>query len=91
METTIYMPLLNKGTDVWRPVEAEELGNGRYRGTGLPPGEEEWALPTAAIVVIDAPPDRFRRRNLSLPTSSSGHSGSRLLHPPFWQFVCSPR
>lgn len=54
METTIYMPLLNEGTDVWRPVKAEELGDGCYRVAGSQCDEEEWAFPTGAIVIIDA-------------------------------------
>jgi hypothetical protein len=28
---TIYVRLLDEGVDVWRPVSAETLGEGRYR------------------------------------------------------------
>lgn len=54
MDTTIYMPLLEEGTNVWRPVIAEGLGNGRYRVVDRPPTDEEWAFATGAVVVVDA-------------------------------------
>ena len=47
-QTQIYMPLLNEGTDVSRPVVASDMGDGSYRiiGTdnGATPEElgEEW-------------------------------------------------
>lgn len=53
METTIYMPLLDEGTDVWRPVTAEDLGSGRYRVTTRTPGDEVWSYPSGAIVIVD--------------------------------------
>jgi hypothetical protein len=39
----IFLPLLNEGTDVWRPVEAEPLGGGLYRVLGDAPEDETWA------------------------------------------------
>lgn len=42
--TTIYVGLLDEGTDVWRPVKAEPLGNDLYRidpETEIP-GDEQW-------------------------------------------------
>ncbi|MFV0376507.1 MAG: hypothetical protein ACK5JD_04305 [Mangrovibacterium sp.] len=48
----IYMPLLNEGTEVSRPVIAFDMGNNKYRiiGTeqGLTPKDlgEEWLFPT---------------------------------------------
>lgn len=53
METTIYMPLLNEGTAVWRPIVATELGDGRYRITGEPSDDEVWAYATGAVVTVD--------------------------------------
>jgi len=53
MRSILLMPLLNEGTDVWRPVEAEALGNGLYRVTGQAPDDEEWAFPSGATVVVD--------------------------------------
>ena len=41
---TIYMPLLNEGTEVWRPVEAVPLGRDTYRVEGAVPEGEEWAF-----------------------------------------------
>ena len=46
----IYMPLLNEGTDVWRPVEATQLSGDLYRVDGSVPEDEEWAFPPGAIV-----------------------------------------
>ena len=48
--TTIYMPLLNEGVDVWRPVEATHLGGDRYRIDDQVPSEEEWAFAPGSIV-----------------------------------------
>jgi hypothetical protein len=47
---TIYMPLLNEGTDVWRPVQGTPLGSDRYRVEGHAENEEEWAFPPGAVV-----------------------------------------
>jgi hypothetical protein len=47
---TIYVPLLNEGTDVWRPVEATHLSGDLYRVEGSVPDDEEWAFPPGAIV-----------------------------------------
>ncbi len=40
---TIYMPLLNEGTEVWRPVEATHLSFDLYRVNDRMPDDEEWA------------------------------------------------
>jgi hypothetical protein len=48
--TTIYMPLMNEGVEVWRPVEAEPLGGEMYRITGAQPPEEEWAFAPGRVV-----------------------------------------
>lgn len=53
MDTTIYMPLLNEGTVVWRPIVAIALGRGRYSITGKPSDEEEWAFATGTTVLVD--------------------------------------
>lgn len=49
---TIYVYLLDEGTDVWRPVEAEELGNNRYRiiSKNNKPEDEKWEFMTGDIV-----------------------------------------
>ena len=48
--TTIYMPLLEEGTDVWRPVEATHLAADLYRVEGAMPADEAWAFMPGAIV-----------------------------------------
>ena len=47
---TIHMPLLNEGTDVWRPVNATQLSAATYRIEGEMPDDEEWAFPPGTIV-----------------------------------------
>ena len=47
---TIYMPLLNEGTDVWRPVEATPLTSDTYRVEGEMPDDEEWAFAPGRVV-----------------------------------------
>ena len=42
--TTIYMPLLNEGTEVWRPVEAMKVGELGYMVTENAPPDEQWAF-----------------------------------------------
>jgi len=49
MTVTIYMPLAEEGTDVWRPVEAELLADGRYRVIGEEPADETWKRPRGSI------------------------------------------
>lgn len=44
------MPLLNEGTDVWRPVEATHLSGDLYRVDESVPADEEWAFPQGGIV-----------------------------------------
>ena len=51
---TIYMPLENEGTDVWKPVQAEDLGGGRVRIVGSMPEGERWRFPPGSIVRIRA-------------------------------------
>lgn len=49
---TIYIYLLDEGTDVWRPVEAENLGDNRYRIISInnDPEDEKWEFQTDDIV-----------------------------------------
>src|ERR1035441_3482104 len=41
MSITIYISLLDEGTDVWRPVSAERVSGEIYRITGTPPDDTE--------------------------------------------------
>jgi hypothetical protein len=47
---TIYVELLNEGTDCWCPVEAKDLGNGRFQIVQVAPEGEEWAFLFGDIV-----------------------------------------
>jgi len=51
---TIFVKLLNEGTDVWRPVKAEEIGELTYRiidDGSYDPNDEEWEfLPGSKVV-----------------------------------------
>jgi len=47
---TIYIPLVDEGTEVWRPVQATHLAGDLYRVNGYMPANEEWAYAPGAIV-----------------------------------------
>lgn len=49
---TIYVALIGEGTNVWRPVEAELLGENRYRiiSKNNSPEDEQWEFQTNDIV-----------------------------------------
>jgi hypothetical protein len=49
---TIFMPLRNEGTDVWRPVKAERLSDGLFRVIGPAPDDEEWAFAPGSTVKV---------------------------------------
>lgn len=51
VKVTIYVPLLNEGTEVERPVEASRLlGGDLYYLHGPVPDEEEWAFTPGSVV-----------------------------------------
>src|ERR1700679_1150668 len=52
---TIYVPLLNEGTDVWRPVTAEPIVRGIYRivRERPDPDNEEWVYRTGQEVAVE--------------------------------------
>jgi hypothetical protein len=52
--TTIYMPLLNEGTAVWRLVAAERLNQDTFRVTGPMPDDEQWAFAPGSVVTVAA-------------------------------------
>jgi hypothetical protein len=50
---TIYIPLLNEGTVVFRPTSAVRMGTNTYKVLPSPdydPNLEEWAFPPGSIV-----------------------------------------
>ena len=56
MAEIILMPLIDEGTEVWRPVEAEPVGDGAWRVLGPVPYGETWAFAPGTVV-------RCERRN----------------------------
>ena len=50
--TTIYIYLVDEGTDVWRPVDAEHLSDNRYRivTPNANPEDEHWQFQTGTVV-----------------------------------------
>jgi hypothetical protein len=48
--TALFMPLLNEGTDVWRPVAVKTLHDGTYQILGPMPDDEEWTFAPGSIV-----------------------------------------
>ena len=50
---TIFVPLLDEGTDVWRPVKAESLGENRFRLLDKEPDGEKWAFPSGSVVICE--------------------------------------
>ncbi|REF89238.1 hypothetical protein DES32_0457 [Methylovirgula ligni] len=47
---TIFMPLIDEGVDVWRPVQAQPLENACYFVLGPMPDDEKWEFPPGAVV-----------------------------------------
>lgn len=47
---TIYIYLLEEGTDVWRPCKAEHLGGERYRILDEAPEGEVWEFKNGTVV-----------------------------------------
>jgi hypothetical protein len=50
---TIYMPLVDEGTDVWRSVLAERLEAGLYRIVGPVPETEKWQFAPGSTVRVE--------------------------------------
>jgi hypothetical protein len=48
----IYMPLLDEGVDVWRPVNAVHIEKNMYKIISIneDPDDEHWQFPTGDIV-----------------------------------------
>jgi len=50
----VYVRLLDEGTDVWRPVEAQRVGSTTYRLSDTPaPEDEVWSFQPGDIVVVE--------------------------------------
>ena len=51
---TVLVRMLDEGTDVWRPVPAERLGETTYRLAVAPtPEDETWIFQPGDIVVVE--------------------------------------
>ena len=56
--STVYVALLDEGTNVWRPVNGESVGLGLFRLLGSVPSDENWQFQPGEVV-------RCENRNLS--------------------------
>jgi hypothetical protein len=56
---TVYVPLLDEGVDVWRPVEADRESDAVVKLPTAAPDGETWALPPGSRV-------RCERREIGL-------------------------
>ena len=57
MSDTIYVYLLNEGTDVWRPVPSQHVSGdiyvlGQVEGVAVP-DDEEWEFPPGTRVKVE--------------------------------------
>ena len=53
MTETVYVPLLDEGTDVWRPAPARKVGDATYellRPSDYNPDDEHWQFPPGSLV-----------------------------------------
>jgi hypothetical protein len=50
MPFVVYVPLLDQGADVWRPVDAVRVGRDLYQLLGLEPDDERWQFKPGAVV-----------------------------------------
>lgn len=55
MTETIYVYILDEGTDVWRPVEAEKVTGSVFRipSTTQVPDDEKWMFKPGDIVLCE--------------------------------------
>lgn len=53
MRETIYVALLNEGTDVWKAVQGIPAGDGRFRLLGPRPDDEDWEFAVGQIVSVE--------------------------------------
>ena len=61
---TIFVYLLDEGTDCWRPVEAEDLNNGTFRIISENSEDENWQFEPGDIVSCMT--KRFQNGQVSL-------------------------
>ena len=57
-DRTVFVRLLDEGTDVWRPVRAERMGENTYRITEQAvPEDEVWVFQPGDVVVVEGRKD----------------------------------
>jgi hypothetical protein len=56
--TTVHIPLLDEGTDVWRTASAEHIHDDVFRIVGVAPPDERWKYTPGEVV-------RCRQQQLS--------------------------
>tara|TARA_R110000868_G_C10880914_1_gene762953 strand:+ start:1421 stop:1645 length:225 start_codon:yes stop_codon:yes gene_type:complete len=49
-EIEIFVPLLEEGTEVWRPVKAESLNNDLFKIISINESDETWEFTTGQTV-----------------------------------------
>ena len=53
-QATVFVRLLDEGTDVWRPVQAQRLGETTYQiADQVVPDDEVWSFQPGDIVVAE--------------------------------------
>lgn len=50
---TIYVKLLDEGTDVWRPVQAQHLHEQSFLLVGKPSDDETWEFAPGSRVICE--------------------------------------
>jgi hypothetical protein len=50
MTITIFIALLEEGTEVWRPTQAESISGDLYRIIGQIQDDEVWEFPPGSVV-----------------------------------------
>ena len=50
MQRQIHVALLEEGTNVWRPAQAEHLANDLFRVLGIVPSGEVWQFQPGEVV-----------------------------------------
>ncbi len=50
---TIYVYLLNEGTDAWAPAKGERVGADTFRLLPPQPRDEDWQFPPGSVVRVE--------------------------------------
>lgn len=75
---SVYVSLLNEGTDVWRPVSAIRVAADTYvllRPSDYDPEDEDWEFLPGEVVVCEVREMKSQRRRI-VAISRAGDTGS---------------